>query len=136
MVNKPTYIDKIVKLVIVRKSITRRELVEKVHQITKINSNKHQFHLTRANSTRALSSNENIKWWWHMSNVWIVPGCEFDRAYMEKDIVSYRKHEGHEEFTHMLDLDNKSMCFISLLYNTQVTVNFILVFICLFLLSV
>ena len=42
--NKATYLDEIVKPMIMRKSITIRELVEKLHQITKINPNDHQSH--------------------------------------------------------------------------------------------
>ena len=39
--NNSTYVNEIVKSVTVRKLITRRELVEKVYQITKINPNEH-----------------------------------------------------------------------------------------------
>ena len=40
------YVNVIIKPVIIKKSIIRRELVEKVHQVTKINPNEHQIHLT------------------------------------------------------------------------------------------
>ena len=39
--NNPVYVNGIIKLVIVRKSITRHKLVTKVHQIIKINPNEH-----------------------------------------------------------------------------------------------
>ena len=43
--NNKKYINMIVKPVTVRKSIIRRELVEKIHRITKINPNEEQIHL-------------------------------------------------------------------------------------------
>ena len=43
--NNPKDVNGIVKHVMVRKSITLCELVEKFHRITKINSNKHQINL-------------------------------------------------------------------------------------------
>ena len=46
MDNNPTYINEIVKHVTIRKSITKRELVVKVHQITIINPNEPHIHLT------------------------------------------------------------------------------------------
>ena len=42
--NKPIYIDRIVKPMLVRKSTIRCELVEKIYQISKIND--YQIHLT------------------------------------------------------------------------------------------
>ena len=44
--NNLSYVNGIVKSILVRKSITRRELIEKVYRIIKINPNEHQFHLT------------------------------------------------------------------------------------------
>ena len=44
--NKPIYIDRIVKPMLVRKSAIRRELVEKIYQISKINPNDYPINLT------------------------------------------------------------------------------------------
>ena len=44
--NNSSYVNGIVKPIINRKSITRHELIEKAHRITKTYSNKHHFHLT------------------------------------------------------------------------------------------
>jgi len=38
--------------------------------------------------------------------------------YVKKDIVIHREPEDHGQFTHMLDLDNESTCFMSSVYNT------------------
>ena len=44
--NIPSYVNGIVKPMVVRKSFIRCELIEKSHRITKINSSEHQLHLT------------------------------------------------------------------------------------------
>ena len=38
--------------------------------------------------------------------------------YVEKDILIHREPEGHGQLTRMLDLDNESTGFISLIHNT------------------
>ena len=43
--NKPTYLNRIIKSMLARNRATRRELVEKIYQISKINPNDHQIHL-------------------------------------------------------------------------------------------
>jgi len=43
----------------------------------------------------------------------LFPVVNTIELYVMKDIVSHRMHEGHREFTHMLDLDNKSTGFMS-----------------------
>ena len=44
--NKPTYVDRIVKSMLVRNPATRRELVEKIYQISKINPNDYLINVT------------------------------------------------------------------------------------------
>jgi len=64
----------------VRKSIIRRELVEKIHRIIKINQTSiSSLDMQLANSTRAFYSRAIIIWSWHTNNAWMAPGCEFDR---------------------------------------------------------
>jgi len=62
------------------------------------------------------SSSGNIKWWWHTSNAWILPGLNSIELYVEKDTVSNQMHEGHGEFTCMLDLDIESTSFMPSIY--------------------
>ena len=46
MDNNPSYVNGIVKHMIVRKSFIRCELIKKIHRNTKINPSEHQLHLT------------------------------------------------------------------------------------------
>jgi len=50
------------------------------------------------------------------------------KLYVKKDIVIHQEPEDHGQFTRMLDLDNESTSFMPLIYNTQVFVNFIIVY--------
>ena len=105
---------------IVRKSITMRELVKKVHQITKINPNEHQIHLTckwpvahGPYQAVGISDDDDT----HVMPE-LFPVMNTIEFYVEKDSVSHQMHEGHREFTRMHNLDNESMGFKSPVHNT------------------
>ena len=92
--------------------------MEKVHQITKINPNEHHSHLTCKwpaygdYQVLRISDNDDTYAMLEMSKV-----EHTIKLYVEKDTVSHRLPEGHGEFTCMLDLDNESTDFISLVHN-------------------
>ena len=95
--NNPRYINENVKLMVVRKSFKRCELIEKIHRITKVNPNEHQFHLT-------------CKWPVSQGNYQAVGVSDDDdcharlelcsskhntELYVKKDIVIHREPEDH-----------------------------------------
>ena len=91
--------------------------MEKIHRIAKINANEHQIYLT-CNWPVAqwrftvvpISDDDDTR-----AILELHPGVNSIEIYMEKDNVSYQMHR---EFTHMLDLDNESTCFMSSMHNT------------------
>ena len=114
--NKPTYIDKILKSMPVRKSTTRRELVEKIHHIAKINPNDYQILLTckwqiahEHYQEVKISKDEDICF-----ILELYPSINTIELYVEKDYVSHQLPEGYGEVSRMLDLDNESMGVMSL----------------------
>jgi len=132
--NNPNYVNGIVKLMVVGKSITRHELIEKAHRITKTNPNEHQCHLTckwpiAHEKYQAVGKSVIII-------IVLCLNCKREEhtieLYVEKDIVIHREPEVHGQFTRMLDLNNESTSFISLIHNTQVFVNKIMVYTILF----
>ena len=114
--NNPMHVNRVVKLVIVRKSITRHELVEKIHQTIKINLNKHQRWaldslicnwLVAQGQFQTVGISDDDDTWAMLELYSIVNSIEL---YVEKDTLSLWVHG---EFTHMLNLDNESTSFMS-----------------------
>jgi len=118
--NISSYVTGIVKFMIVRKSFIRCEMIEKIHQITKINSSEHQLHLT-------------CKWPVSHGNYQAVGISDDDDCHamlelcssehsielsVKKDIVIHRAPKDHGQFTCILDLDNESTGFMSPVYNS------------------
>ena len=83
---------------IVRKSIIRCELIEKIHRITKINPNEHQIHLTckwpvshGSYQAVGISDDENC--------LVILELCSSEyniELYGKKDIMIHREPEDHQ----------------------------------------
>ena len=120
MNNKPSYVNGMIKHMVVRKSFSRCELIEKIHRITKINPNEYQLHLTckwpvsHGNYQAVRISDDDDC---HA----MLELCSSDHSielYVEKDIAFHLEPEDHGHFTSMLDLDNESTGFMSLVYNT------------------
>ena len=104
---------------IVRKSITRRELVKKIHQITKTNPNEHQIHLTcnwpvAQGCFQAVRITDDDT----QAMLELYAIVNLIKLYVKKDTPSHRMHEGHREFTRILDLNNDSTGFMSPVHNT------------------
>ena len=104
---------------IVRKSITMHELVEKVHQITQINPNEHQIHLTCKwpiahghYQSIGISDDEDT-----CVMLELFPIVNTIELYVDKDIVSHQMHEDYGESAHMLNLNNESTGFMSQVHN-------------------
>ena len=111
------YVNVVVKSVMINKSITLRELVEKIHRIIKINSNEHQIHLTcnwplAQERFRVVSIADDD---YTSAIIELHPFVNSVEIYVEKEDVSHRIPE---KFTRMLDLDNESTGFISPVHNT------------------
>ena len=107
MYNNPRYINGVGKPMIVRKSITWHELVEKIYRITKINPKEYQIQLTcncpiRQGhfTTVSISDNDDTR-----TILELHHGMNLIEIYVEKDSVSHRMHG---EYTFMLDLVNES----------------------------
>jgi len=113
--NKSTYVDKIVKPMLVRKSITRHELVEKIHHIARNNPNDYQIHVIckwfvahEHYQTVKISDDDDIHVILELYRV-----TNIIELYVKKDFVSHLLPEGYGEFSRMLDLDNESTSFMS-----------------------
>ena len=99
---------------LLRKKTTRIELVEKIHHILKFNPNDYQIHLTwkwpvtyGCYQAVVIADDEDTCY------AWVVFLREYHRVDVKKVFMSLQLHEVQEEFSRMLDLDNKSMGFIS-----------------------
>ena len=117
MTNNPKYVNGIVKSVMVKKIIALHELVEKNLSITKINSNEYKINLTcnwpitqGRFIVMPITDDEDTR-----AMLALHPSVNLIEIYVKKSSMS---HQTHGEFTRMLDLDNESTCFLSLVHNT------------------
>jgi len=91
------------------------KLVEKLHQITKINSNDHQIHLSykwpvahKHYQTVKILNDDVIR-----AMLELYPIIDTIELYAKKDSMSHKLPEGRGEFSCMLNLDDESTWFMS-----------------------
>ena len=113
MEGNPKYVNGVVKSVMANKPITLHELVEKIHWITKINSNEHQIYLTckLATCIRAFYNRVNNRWWQDT-----VPIDAIDVA-ITNNLIIIRLSVTTNGYHHILLLGNYVLFFVFKLCN-------------------